>query len=123
MKPFFDALRQPEYVHVLLNPLPVYGLALSALALVLALAVRSRPAQVIALILVALCAGSAWPVYQYGEGGYYRVKAMADAAGGAWLGAHQRRAERFIWAFYALAALAVVAIGLQEALVRMRVLR
>lgn len=32
MKPFFDALRQPEYVHVLLNPLPVYGLALSALA-------------------------------------------------------------------------------------------
>jgi hypothetical protein len=112
VKPFFDALRQPEYVHVLLNPLPVYGLALSALALALALAARSRPAQVIALALVLLCAGSAWPVYQYGERGYYRVKAMADTDGGAWLGAHQRRAEGFIWAFYALAALAVAAIGL-----------
>ena len=112
MKPFFDALRQPEYVHVLLNPLPVYGLALSALSLALALLTRSRPAQRIALGLVLLCAASAWPVYQYGEGGYCRVKAMADADGGAWLGAHQWRAEHFIWAFYALAALAVVAIGL-----------
>lgn len=23
---FFQAIRQPEYVHVLLNPLPIYGL-------------------------------------------------------------------------------------------------
>ena len=112
MKPLLDALRQPEYVHVLLNPLPLYGLALSAFGLALALAARSRPAQIIALALVLLCAGSAWPVYQYGEAGYYRVKAMADADGGAWLKTHQRRAEVFIWTFYALAALAVVAIGL-----------
>ena len=112
MNPFFDALRQPEYVHVLLNPVPVYSLALSVLALSLALAARSRQAQIIALALVLLCAGSAWPVYQYGESSYYRVKALADAAGGAWLAVHQRRAEGCIWAFYALAVLAAAAIGL-----------
>jgi hypothetical protein len=38
VSPFFDALRQPEYIHVPLNPVPVYGLALSVLALSLALA-------------------------------------------------------------------------------------
>ncbi|MBV9491398.1 MAG: hypothetical protein JO069_17005 [Verrucomicrobia bacterium] len=112
MKPFFDALRQPEYVHVLLNPVPVYGLALGALSLALALATRSRPAQILALGLVLLCAASAWPVYLYGERGYYRVRAMADGDGGAWLGVHQRRAEQFIWTFYSLAALAIAAIVL-----------
>jgi hypothetical protein len=85
VKPFFDALSQPEYVHVLLNPLPVYGLATGVLGLVLAMALRSRTAQVVTLIIILICAASAWPVYQYGEGGYYRVRAMADADGVAWL--------------------------------------
>jgi hypothetical protein len=71
VKPFFDALSQPEYVHVLLNPLPVYGLATGVLGLVLAMALRSRTAQVVALIIILICAASAWPVYQYGEGAYY----------------------------------------------------
>jgi len=34
---FFQHLRDPEYMHVLLNPLPVYGLAFGTLALALAL--------------------------------------------------------------------------------------
>jgi hypothetical protein len=111
VKPFLDALRQPEYVHVLLNPLPVYGLSMGVLALVLASALRSRRAQVTALLIILASAASAWPVYLYGEGGYYRVHAMADADGGRWLDAHRRRAESLIGAFYALAGLAAVAIA------------
>jgi hypothetical protein len=111
VKPLLDALRQPEYVHVLLNPLPIYGLSMGVLALILALAFRSRAAQVTALIVILASAASAWPVYRYGEGGYYRVHAMADADGGMWLDAHRRRAESLIGAFYALAALAAVAIA------------
>ena len=111
MKPFFDALSQPEYVHVLLNPLPVYGLATGVLGLVLAMALRSRTAQVVALIIILICAASAWPVYQYGEGAYYRLRAMADADGVAWLNAHRQRAETVIGAFYALAGVAAVAIA------------
>jgi hypothetical protein len=34
---FLRGLRQPEYVHVLLNPLPVYGLLISWIALIAAL--------------------------------------------------------------------------------------
>ena len=33
MGPFFRALGQPEYVHTLLNPLPIYGLTVALLAL------------------------------------------------------------------------------------------
>ena len=39
-------LRQPEYIHVLINPLPVYGLAMGLLALIIAFFLKSRRAQI-----------------------------------------------------------------------------
>jgi uncharacterized membrane protein len=74
-------LSKPEYVHVLLNPLPVYGLAVATLALVIALLLKTRAVRVTTLALVILSAASAWPVYYYGEAGYDRVKTMVDEAG------------------------------------------
>ena len=107
-----EDLSQPEYVHVLLNPLPVYGLAVGILGLVVALIVfrGSRAARLTALILIAICAGSIWPVAHYGGGGYDRVLSMADSAGAAWLKAHARRADQVIPFYYALTGLAVLAI-------------
>ncbi len=37
----------PDYLHVLLNPIPVYGLAMGIIALLVAFALRSRPARVV----------------------------------------------------------------------------
>lgn len=104
-------LRQPEYIHVLLNPLPVYGLLVSWIGLVIALVLRSRRAQIATLTLVLINSVSAWPVYEFGQQGYDRVLSMADEDGRAWLDEHKDRAEDLIWIFYALAALSAVAIG------------
>jgi hypothetical protein len=104
-------LRQPEYVHVLLNPLPVYGLLLSWVGLVIALVLRSRRAQIVTLTLVLLSSVSAWPVFEFGEQGYDRVLSMADEDGQAWLDEHMHRAEDLIWGFYVLAALSAFAIA------------
>ena len=103
-------LRQPEYVHVLLNPLPVYGLAVGLIGLLVAICLRSRPATVVALIVVLVSAAAAWPVYEYGQQGYDRVLAMADNDGQAWLASHKQRAENLIWLFYALAILSAIAL-------------
>lgn len=104
-------LRQPEYVHVLLNPIPVYGLAAGLLGLIIALFLRSRRAQIATCVIILAAAGSAWPVYELGEGGYDRVLSMADEDGQAWLDEHEHRAEQLIWCFYALAILAAIAIA------------
>ena len=104
-------LRQPEYIHVLLNPLPVYGLLVGWVGLVIGLALRSRPAQIATLTLVVLSSISAWPVYEFGQQGYDRVLSMTDEAGEAWLDEHMHRAENIIWVFYALAALSAFAIA------------
>ena len=104
-------LRQPEYIHVLLNPLPVYGLLVGWIGLVIALVLRSRRAQIATLTLVLLSSISAWPVYEFGQQGYDRVLSMADDDGRAWLDEHKDRAEDLIWIFYVLAALSAFAVA------------
>ena len=111
---FLRDLQQPEYVHVLLNPLPVYGLATGLIGLIVAFFLRSRRGQITALVLIFISAASAWPVVHYGEEGYDRVLSMADADGEAWLKAHQGRAEKVKYVFYALALLALAAIFLPK---------
>src|SRR5213082_2329834 len=104
-------LRQPEYIHVLINPLPIYGLAMGLLGLIVAFFVRSRRAQIATLIVVLVSAASAWPVFEFGEQAYDRVVSMADEPGRAWLDEHMYRAETLIYFFYALAAVAAAAIA------------
>jgi glucan phosphoethanolaminetransferase (alkaline phosphatase superfamily) len=105
-----EHLSKPEYVHVLLNPLPVYGLAVGTLALIIALFSKTKAARITALALVMLSAASAWPVYYYGEAGYDRVKTMVDEAGDKWLDEHMHRGEQLIYVFYVVAGLSALAI-------------
>lgn len=91
--------------------MPVNGLAIGVLALVLALFLRNQRVTIAALVLVFVCALSAWPTYQYGEAGYDRVKAMSDPAGEQWLDEHMARAEKMIWLFYVLAGVAAIGVG------------
>ena len=103
-------LSQPEYIHVLINPLPVYGLTMGIIGLIIALIQRSRPAQVATLALILLSGAIAWPVVHYGEAGYDRVLSMSDDQGQAWLKVHEHRADELAWSFYVLAGVAALAI-------------
>jgi hypothetical protein len=108
---FLLELHQPEYVHVLLNPLPIYGLALALLASILALVLRNREAQTVALILIVLTAAAAWPVSYFGSAGYDRVYSMSDESAQKWLNWHAYLADRIVWAHTVAAALAAITLA------------
>lgn len=110
MTEMLQHLNKPEYMHVLINPMPVYGLSMGVAALVIALISRRRTVIVTALILIFLSGISAWPTYHYGQAAYDRVKSTSDALGGQWLDEHMARGEKLIYAFYVLAAAAVAGI-------------
>jgi dolichol kinase len=114
LQTFLRDLQQPEYVHVLLNPLPVYGLAIGVIALIVALFLRNRSAQIVALILILITSASAWPVIKFGEEAFDRVLSMADKDGEAWLKAHEARAEKLEYLFYAVALLSAAALLLPK---------
>ncbi|MGI8430913.1 MAG: hypothetical protein ACR2MW_01290 [Chthoniobacterales bacterium] len=103
-------LSQPEYLHVLINPLPVYGLFVAMLGLIIALVQGSRRAQIATLALIIFSGVIAWPVVHYGEAGYDRALSLTDPQGAVWLKAHAQRADQFVWFFYGLAAVAAAAI-------------
>ncbi|MBA2623186.1 MAG: hypothetical protein H0U88_06130 [Chthoniobacterales bacterium] len=103
-------LRQPEYVHTLLNPLPIYGLGLGLVGLLIALCLRSRAAQVTALFLILISAASAWPAVYFGEQAKSQILMLADEDGRAWLADHEKRAERLQYFFLALALVTVAAL-------------
>jgi hypothetical protein len=102
--------RQPEYIHVLINPMPIYGLAAGFIGMVVAFFTKNRRAQIVALVVVFVVAASAWPALEFGEQAYDRVLSMSDDAGRLWLDEHMDRAEKLIYIYYALALLAAVAI-------------
>jgi hypothetical protein len=102
-----QTLKQPEYVHVLLNPMPVYGLSCGVLGLIIALLLKSRPAQLVGLIMVIVACASVWPVVRSGRRGYDRVYSMSNAAGQQWLDVHEDRAEGGQWVFFATGLVAL----------------
>src|SRR5437870_4454538 len=99
-----------EYVHVLLNPLPVYGLAVGVLALMGGLFGRSKPARVVGLLVIVVCAAAAWPTMYYGQHCYNHLQPQLDTESQQWLDVHMDRAERFIYAFYLTALLDIAAL-------------
>jgi hypothetical protein len=103
----FDLLKRPEYVHVLLNHLPIFGTMLGALALAISLMLRNRAAQITALILTLIAGASAYPVLVTGQRGYKAVRTISDDAGADALDEHMDRGEKTIGAFYVLAASAL----------------
>ena len=102
-----DLLKKPEYIHVVLNHLPIYGTILAALALAISLILRSRAAQITALIITLIAGASAYPVLVTGQRAYKTIRSTSDDASAAWLDEHMDRAEKTIGTFYLLAVLAV----------------
>ena len=73
---------------------------------------KSRQAQITALIILFIGAGSTIPVVHYGDAGYDTVDSqMSSDQADAWLDAHGQRALRAMPAFYALIALTLIALG------------
>jgi len=102
-----DLLKKPEYIHVVLNHLPIYGTILGALALAISLILRSRAAQITALILTLIAGASAYPVFVTGQKAYKTIRNQSDDAGAERLDEHMDRAEKTIGVFYFLAFLAL----------------
>ena len=102
-----DLLKRPEYLHAILNHLPIYGTILGALALAISLLLRSRPAQITAFLIVLIAGVSAYPVLVSGQRAYKTIRNLADDAGAEALDEHMDRAEKTVNAFYFLAFVAL----------------
>lgn len=104
-------LKQPEYIHVLINPLPLYGMAAGAFMLVMSWLLKSPQEQKAALLWIALMGVATWFVVRYGMKGYDRVFAMSTSEDAQqWLKVHMSRAEKSMYVFYLTGFIALLAL-------------
>lgn len=109
---WYALLENPAYRHVLLNHLPITGLALAACVLAWGLFEDRWASVVFGLGLVAATSLSAVLVLQSGDQAYPFLFDRLDGDGQAWLDHHVFLAERFGRALPINGILAALAIGL-----------
>lgn len=105
--------QQPEYIHVLINHLPLEGMVAAGFVLLLGLCLRSIPIRMTGCLLLILAGLSFWPAEEWGEKGYDRVYAMSNTEGQRWLDTHADRAGDCAWLFYATAVMGAAALAME----------
>ncbi len=106
MDEIITGLQQAEYVHVILNHLPIIGLMTGLLVLVVAFFQKSQATRFAGYIVVLLMALSIIPVIEYGEKAEDQVESLMDDAGRHWLHEHGSRADRVEWLYWVTAGAA-----------------
>lgn len=102
--------RQPEYLHLVLNHLPIVGLAVALIFLLAAIWLRQRGSILFALLMCTVLAGSTIAVLQSGEAAYNRVLGSMphDVVADEFLRAHAEQARELAVVFYASTAFLAV---------------
>ena len=101
-------MMEPEYLHVLIHPFPILGMAIGGALLLFALIVKSRGARAAGLTLIVLASLGAFATVKIGQKAYDRVYDGLEGESQQWLDVHMERAENSQWAFYLTGLLALV---------------
>ena len=113
---WYELTGNPAYRHVLLNHLPITGLALAAVALAWGVFEDRGSSIAFGLALCLVTSGSAVLVMQSGDAAYPYLFERLDGHGQAWLDHHVFLAERFgrLLPANALLAAGALAIGIRR---------
>ncbi len=111
----FELLEDPAYRHILLNHLPITGLAISTVVLAIGALLREVAMLRLGFVLVAVTAGSSVLVEMSGDDAYPAVFDVLDGDGRAWLDYHTHLADTWLPILYANAVLALIAVGVGRA--------
>lgn len=109
---WYELSGNPAYRHVLLNHLPITGLALAAVALAWGIFEDRWSSIAFGLSLCLVTSGSALLVMQSGDAAYPYLFERLDGHGQAWLDHHVFLADRFGRLLPINALLAAVALGI-----------
>ncbi|MFM7182072.1 MAG: hypothetical protein ACKO2G_11490 [Verrucomicrobiales bacterium] len=119
-----QALRElwnPQYQHVVLLPFLIHGLVLTGLMALGATVLKQTRAGALALLLLALCAGSVFAYLQARGASLTAIQGAHTKYEATEIAAIGERLPSLVWVYYAVAGLALVALvaGLSKPSLRM----
>ena len=105
-KVMWGHLKQPEYIHVIINVMPLVGMGLGAGLIMAGLWLESEGMREAGLALVVLAGVMTFPTVKFGQHAYDRLYEQIPLEAQQWLDVHMSRAETLQWFFYLTGALA-----------------
>ena len=98
----WQSVRDPEYAHLLLESLPLFGIGTGLIFLCGSLVFREGKSRLLALLLICVSSGSVWPYVELREKAQARIIAMHDPSYAPLIREQTTRRKSTAWAFYAM---------------------
>jgi hypothetical protein len=106
----WNSLGDAEYLHLLLEPLPLFGLGFGLLLLIAAFLMRDGKMRVLALIVVVVSSASVQPYQAMRTKSEPRILALQDPSFHAITLDQSSRRKSAAWLYYAIAAWGMIAL-------------
>jgi hypothetical protein len=105
----WQSVRDPEYAHLLMEPLPLYGLAFGVTLLVIAFVVNESKSRLLALGIIFISCASVWPYLDFRLKATPRILATRAVEYGPIIQEQTQLRQDTAWAYYTMAAVTLIA--------------
>jgi len=113
LKLLWDSVRDPEYLYLLLEPLPLFGLGIGLIFLIGTLATKQLKAQWLALFVICLSCSSVWLYEDQRSKATPRIVATRDPSLAPLIREQTARRAALNWVYYAMAGFSALTLALQ----------
>jgi hypothetical protein len=110
----WQSVRDPEYAHLLMESLPLYGLAFGVTLLVVAFVVNERKCRLLALGIIFVSSASVWPYLDFRLKATPRILATRAVEYGPIIQEQTQLRQDTAWAYYIMAAVTLIAMSMSR---------
>lgn len=108
----WQSVRDPQYAHLLLESLPLYGLGIGVTFLIVAFLVGEKKTRLLALTVIGLSCASVWPYLSFLLEATPRILATRPVSFGDLIQAQTQLRQDTAWVYYFMVVLTALALAL-----------
>jgi hypothetical protein len=103
-------IRDPEYLHLLLEPLPLYGLGLGLVFVIVSLVFGEMKSRMLALAVICVSCASVWPYIDLRDKATPRILATRSPEFAPLIQQQTQRRKDWSWPYYAMTLFSGIAL-------------
>lgn len=107
----WQSIRDPEYLHLLLEPLPLYGLGAGLTFVIVSLFFGEIKSRMLALGIICLSCASVWPYIDLRDKATPRILATRSPDFAPLIQEQTQRRKDWSWPYYGMALLSAAALA------------
>ena len=110
----WQSVRDPQYAHLLLESLPLYGLGIGLTFLIMAFLVGEKKTRLLALAVIALSCASVWPYLSFLLEATPRILATRPVSFGQMIEKQTQLRQDTAWVYYLVTGISLLAVALTK---------